>query len=76
MKITYHDKHNQVIQAGMTIRHESGETELVYATVSMDGDEDLGVCATNPAYAALHPECDIEYYPLSEFNMHEWEIVK
>lgn len=76
MKITYHDKHNQAIQAGMTIRHESGETELVYATVNMDGDEDLGVCATNPAYAALHPECDIEYYPLSEFNMLEWEIVK
>ena len=76
MKITYHDKHGEEIQAGMTIRHDNGETELVYATVNAYGDEGLGICATNPAYAALHPDCDIEYYPLSNFNMQEWEIVK
>ena len=76
MRKTYFDKHGEEILAGMTIRHDNGETELVYATTSMDGDERLGICATNPAYAALHPDCDIEYYPLSNFNLREWEIVK
>lgn len=75
MKHTYYDKHGQEINAGMTIRHENGETELVYATVNSYGDEDLGICATNPDYATRHPECDIEYYSLSDFDTAEWEIV-
>ena len=76
MKITYHDKHGEEIQAGMTIRHDNGEQELVYATTDPFGNEGLGICATNPAYLALHPDCEIEYYPLSEFDMREWEIAK
>lgn len=76
MKHTYQDKHGKEILAGMTIRHENGETELVYATVDAYGADDLGVMATNPAYAKLHPDRDIEYYPLSNFRMSEWEIVE
>lgn len=76
MKRTYQDKNGQEILAGMTIRHDGGETEKVYDTTDAEGNEDLGVMATNPEYAKLHPECDIEYYPLSEFDMSEWEIVK
>ncbi len=75
MKHTYHDKHGKEILAGMTIRHEEGETEQVFATADAYGDDDLGVMATNPAYADRHPDCDIEYYSLSNFRMSEWEIV-
>ena len=76
MKHTYRDKHGQAIQAGVTIRHDNGETELVYATMDSYGNEDLGVMATSKAYAERHPDCDIEYYSLANFNMSEWEIVQ
>ncbi len=72
----YKDKHGEEILAGMTIRHESGDTELVYDTTDGYGDEDLGILATNHAYAERHPDCDLEYYSLSNFDMREWEIVK
>lgn len=76
MKNTYNDKHGKKILAGMTIRHDEGETELVYATVDGNGNDDLGVMATSRAYIERHPDCDIEYYSLSNFRMSEWEIVK
>jgi len=76
MKHTYHDKRGREILAGMTIRHDNGDSEKVYATTDAFGDDDLGVMATNPAYAALHPDCDIEYYSLSNFRMSEWEIME
>ena len=76
MKFTYQDKHGKDILAGMTIRHDNGDTEEVVATVDAYGNDDLGVMATNPAYAARHPDCDIEYYSLSNFRMSEWEIVE
>lgn len=72
----YKDKHGKGILAGMTIRHDNGDTELVYDTTDGNGDEDLGILATNPAYAERHPDCDLEYYSLSNFRMSEWEIVK
>ncbi len=71
----YFDKHGTEIEAGMTIRHDSGDTEKVYATVNSCGDDDLGVMATNPVWLERHPDWDIEYYPLNQFNMSEWEIV-
>lgn len=72
----YKDKHGEEILAGMTIRHDNGETELVYDTTDGYGDDDLGVLATNPAYAELHPFHGLEFYSLSNFDMREWEIVK
>lgn len=59
----YNDKHDEEILAGMTIRHDNGETQIVYATTDRYGDDDLGILATNPAYVDLHPFCDLEYYP-------------
>lgn len=76
MKYTYYDKHGRKILAGATIRHDNEDTEKVYATTNAYGDDDLGVMATNPAYAARHPDCDIEYYSLSNFSTDEWEIVE
>ena len=76
MKHAYHDKHGKKILAGMTIRHDEGETEMVYATMDAYGNEDLGIMATNPDYAKHHPDCDIEYYSLANFRMSEWKIVE
>ena len=76
MKHTYHDKHGKEILAGMTIRHDNGDTELVYATEDAHGDDNLGILATNPDYLKYHPDCEQEYYPLSNFDMSEWEIVE
>lgn len=72
----YFDKHGDQILAGMTIRHDDGDTEKVYAC-SVNGIEDLGVDAVNPAYRKNHPLfCDDVYYPLSHFNLSkEWEII-
>lgn len=76
MKNTYHDKHGEEILAGMTIRHDNGDTELVYETEDANGNDNLGILATNPDYLKYHSDCELEYYPLSNFDMREWEIVK
>ena len=76
MKFTYQDKHGKDILAGMTIRHDNGDTEEVVATVDAYGNDDLGVVATNPAFAEAHPTWPTECYSLSNFRMREWEIVE
>lgn len=75
MKRSYQDKHGMTICAGMTIRHDNGDTEKVVATTDAYGDEDLGVIATNQAFAEMHPYWPTECYSLSNFRMSEWEIV-
>ena len=72
----YKDKHGTIIQAGMTIRHDSGDVEEVYETMTDSGERSLGIMATNPDYLKRHPDCEIEYYDLHNFNLKEWEIIK
>ena len=72
----FKDKNGKVIEAGMTLRHDNGDTEKVYATTTAYGDESLGFMATNPLWLKHHPDWDIEYYDLSQFNMREWEIIE
>ena len=55
----------------MTIQHDNGEKELVY-TCSNENGEDLGVNATNQR-CIWAPQV---YYPLSQFDLKEWEIVQ
>lgn len=57
----YKDKHGKSIRAGMFLRHDSGTIEKVVAC----GVDDLGFAASKDGW-----EC----YPLSEFDMAEWEI--
>ena len=59
--MVYFDKNGKQIKKGDTIRHDSGELEKVFAC----GDDNLGVRAN-----------DYECYPLSEFDMREWEVVE
>lgn len=66
----YYDKNGEEIKAGYTIKHKDGDTEKVYAC----GDNNLGVNASNmnsPSWNGIQ-EC----YPLTEFDLSEWEIVE
>ncbi len=71
----YFDKHGNEIDAGMTIKHDNGDIEMVYETADGQGRLDLGINASNEDYLIRHPELDREYYPLRQFNMKEWEII-
>ena len=63
MRLRYYDKHCTEIQAEMLLRHDDGTTERVLEGVSSNGDITLGFEASAS-----------EIYPLSEFNLREWEI--
>lgn len=65
----YYDKHGEQIKAGYTIKHDSGNAEKVYEC----GVDNLGINASNTSSSAFVglEEC----YPLSEFNLDEWEII-
>ena len=67
----YFDKHGEEIKAGMKIRHDDGDIERIYTTE----DDDLGVNASNEAWLERHGG-NRELYPLYQFDMKEWEIVK
>lgn len=51
------------IQVGMLLRHDGGAIERVLEGVNSSGDITLGFEASAS-----------EIYPLSEFNLKEWEI--
>jgi hypothetical protein len=67
----YFDKHGKQIKAGMKIKHDNGDIDLVY--LAKGGD--LGLNASNENFAGFDPMYR-ELYPLSEFDMKEFEIVK
>ena len=63
MRLRYYDKHCAEIQAGMLLRHDGGAIERVLEGVNSNG------------YITLNFEAPAsEIYPLSEFNLREWEI--
>lgn len=76
MKIRYFDKHGEEIKAGMKIRIGDDDPEEVFASSWPNGDEDLGVNATNPEWAKRCPDLVQELYPLSQFSRADIEIVK
>lgn len=68
----YFDKNGQIIRAGMFIHCGDGNYEEVFAC-STDGieDDDLGINASNYESIAFRQQ---DYYPLSNFDLSEWEI--
>lgn len=65
----YFDKNNKKINIGNKIKHIDGDVEEVFGC----GDNDLGVNASNensPCFNGIGL-C----YPLSEFDLSEWEII-
>lgn len=75
-KSRYFDKNGEEIQAGMTLRNDRGEEKKVYECGDEFGSANLGFMASNPRFLELHPEWPMEYYPLYQFDLNEWEIVK
>lgn len=75
MSYTFTDKNGLAIMPGMTIRHSDGEEQVIYRTTDAYGNESLGIMATNPAFLKNHPDWDIEYYDLRQFDLSEWEVV-
>mgnify|MGYP001053423916 CR=1 FL=1 len=67
----YFDKNGERILAGMKIEHDNGDIDLVYE--ARGGD--LGVNASNEKFVGFDP-MRRELYPLSEFDMKEFKIVK
>lgn len=63
MRLRYYDKHVAEIHAGMLLRHDGGTIERIMEGVNSNGDITLGFEASAS-----------EIYPLSEFNLREWEI--
>lgn len=74
-KNQYFDKNGEEIQAGMTLRNNKGEEKKVYECGDEFGTANLGFMASNPQFLELHPDWPVEYYPLHQFNLGEWEIV-
>lgn len=68
----YYDKNGTQIKAGMFIKHDDEDkAEKVYAS----DDNDLGINASNEAWLERHGR-NRELYPLYQFNLKEWVIVK
>lgn len=61
----FYDKHGEEIKEGMTIQH-------------IDGDKDTVYMADNGSLGLKANKGDIitEVYPLTEFDLDEWEILK
>lgn len=66
----YYDKYNNLIKEGMLLKHDNGEIDLVVKSI----DGNLGFNATNKNWIGYnyYPE---EIYPLSNFNLMEFEII-
>ena len=75
-KNQYFDKNGTEILAGMTLHHDKGDEKKVYECGDEFGTSNLGFMASNPRFLELHPDWPVEYYPLHQFNLAEWEIVK
>lgn len=65
----YFDKNGKKIEAGMTIVHNNGDEDLVYAS----DNGDLGVNASNENYAGYHA-LNQKIYPLHQFDLSEWTV--
>jgi Ni,Fe-hydrogenase III component G len=72
----YFDKNGNEIRSGMVLRNSRGEEKKVYECSDEFGAANLGFLASNPRFLELHPDWPEEYYPLSQFNLAEYEIVR
>lgn len=65
----YKDKNGNIIRVGMKLKHDDGDIDEV-----LSSGDDIGFNATNPDFAKNHDTPQL-IYPLSEFNLKEWEII-
>ena len=74
-KFNYFDKHGNQIHAGCTLKSPAGTFHTVELTQYQNGQQDLGILATNPDYLKNHPNAELEYYSLRSLDLSEWEVV-
>lgn len=68
----YFDVNGEEIKEGMKLKClEDGDIQEVY----LADDGDLGFNATNEDFVGYNP-FTVQLYPLSEFDMREWQIIK
>ena len=72
----YFDRHGKEIKVGMMLRHDGGTMEKVYECGDETGSMGLGFLAIKPRFLERLSNMSVEYYPLHQFNLKEWEIVK
>lgn len=69
----YRDQHGRPIKAGDKLIYViDGTVEEVFAC----GDDDLGVNASNPDYLAANPNAPEECYPLHQFDLRDWRVLR
>lgn len=71
----YYDKKGQEISDNSILRMEDGTLEHVYRCQDQEGEEDLGINASNEAYLRNHPDAEREYYSLSNFDLSQCEVI-
>lgn len=72
--LNYRDKNGDLIRYGLYLIDPDGREHKVEKTSWQNGDEDLGICITNPDFLKNHPHAELEYSSLSQFNLSEWQI--
>jgi hypothetical protein len=70
MVMEYFDKNGEEIKTGMRIKHDGGDIEMVYQN---SDENDLGIDASNKNFIG---GSDRKIYPLYQFNLKEWIIIK
>lgn len=72
MYTEYYDKNGELIKPHMLLKHIDGDVDFVYKS----DDNDLGFNATNRKCKFAYSAISIKLYPLSQFDLKEWEIIK
>lgn len=70
----YFDKNKNLIEAGMKIKSDIGEVGEVFLCKE-DGDE-LGLKERPKSANVCYTVDEIDYFPLFQFDLNQWEIVK
>ena len=80
MKIRkYYDRNGAEVTIGSKLYFILDDcVEEVYAINDGYGEYDveLGINASNPDYLRNHPDAEQEFYPLWQFDHHDYELVK
>lgn len=71
----YKDCDGELIQPGHVLLCPDGNRRKVYRCTDCNGNEDLGILATNPNFLKNHPDYDLEFYSLHSLDFFRCAIV-
>lgn len=70
----YFDKNENLIEAGMKLRSDAGEVMEVF--ICKEDDDEMGFKERPKSANTRFTVNDVEYFPLFQFDLNQWEIVK